>query len=121
MLKWMILASLGYAVLTVFMVSVHDYMDAFVSLTITFIFIFGLRDALKNDRTGTAHAITGSLIGLIFGTYYIIEILAIAFDDLINDGVFKFKPISTFVITLILISFNLFIFFKYKIQLKSKR
>lgn len=121
MFKMMILASLGYAVLTAFMISVYDYMDAFVSLTITFIFIFGFKDALKNDKAGTAHAITGSLIGLIFGAYYIVEILSLAFDSLINDGHFKFKPVSTFVITLILISFNLFIFYKYKTQLKSKK
>ncbi|MCL5033378.1 MAG: hypothetical protein M1542_09070 [Thermotogae bacterium] len=121
MFKLMILASFGYAVLAIFMVLSRDYMDAFVALTITLIFIFGLSDVFNNKKSGTAHAITGSIIGLIFEIYYVTALLAAAFDSLINNGAFEFKPLSNFFIATVLFIFNLYLFFHLKVEFKNKK
>ncbi len=117
----MILALLGYSLLTLFMILSHDYMDAFVALTIDLIFIFGLHENMSNKKTGSAHAITGSILGLIFGTYYVIALLAAAFDSLINNGIFEFKPLLNFFIVIVLLPFNLYLFFHLRTEFKSKK
>jgi|YelNatPaOPRAMG01_1025707.scaffolds.fasta_scaffold38955_2 hypothetical protein len=121
MFKLMILASFGYAVLTIFMVLSRDYMDAFVALTITLIFIFGLFDVFNNKKSGIAHAMTGSIMGLIFGVYYVIALLAAAFDNLINNGTFEFKPFLNFFIAMVLFIFSLYLFFHLRVEFKNKK
>jgi len=107
--------------LAIFMVLSHDYMDAFVALTITLIFIFGLYDDLGKSKSGIAHAITGSIMGLIFDTYYVIALFAASFDGFINDGVFEFKFFSNLFIVLILFAFNLYLFFHLRVKFKNQR
>lgn len=121
MFKLMILASAGYTILAIFMLISRDYMDAFVALTVTFIFIFGLYDTLNDKKSGTAHAITGSILGIIFETYYVIALFASTFDGLINNGTFEFKPLSNFFIALAIFPLNLYLFFHLRVEFKNKK
>ncbi len=118
MRKYMIAGISGFITLSIFMTLYHDYMDAFVSLTITFIFIFGLTE--NSSKTALAHLLSGNIIGMIFNGYYMISILANAFGALVDHGKFEFTPVITFLITLIVIFFNIVSFFKFKDQFKKK-
>lgn len=109
----------GFIILSVFMIFYHDYMNAFVSLTISFIFIFGLIES-SNKKSAFAHLISGNVIGMIFNVYYMISVMANGFDSLINDGEFKFNPLVTFLISTITLCFNAFSLLKFKDQLKAK-
>ncbi|MGC8705261.1 MAG: hypothetical protein ACP5RU_07390 [Athalassotoga sp.] len=119
MRKYIITGIAGFITLSIFMILSHDYMDAFVTVTISFIFAFGLLEN-SDKKTALAHLLTGNIIGMIFNVYYMISILANAFDTLINDGRFEFTPVITFLITIIVLLFNILSFFKFKDQFKKK-
>ncbi|BBJ28276.1 hypothetical protein ATHSA_1179 [Athalassotoga saccharophila] len=114
----MIAGMAGFITLGVLMIIYHDYMNAFVSITVTFIFIFGLTE--NSSKTALAHLLSGNIIGMIFNVYYMISVLANAFDTLINDGKFEFTPVITFLITVIVLFFNVVSFFKFRDQFKKK-
>ncbi|WP_161848187.1 hypothetical protein [Athalassotoga saccharophila] len=118
MRKYMIAGMAGFITLGVLMIIYHDYMNAFVSITVTFIFIFGLTE--NSSKTALAHLLSGNIIGMIFNVYYMISVLANAFDTLINDGKFEFTPVITFLITVIVLFFNVVSFFKFRDQFKKK-
>lgn len=79
-----------------------NYMDAFVALTISFVFIFGLADIFSNKRRGMAHVLTGGLMGIIFAAYYAIEYVSSGFSSLISDGIWSSSCLINFLGTMIL-------------------
>ncbi len=92
----------GYALLGANLIANVNYMDAFVALTISAVFAFGLLDVFSAKKRGAAHVLTGGLLSMIFTVYFMIEQFANGFESVISNGVWKIEEKGSLLFSLFL-------------------
>ncbi len=102
-MSWLaIFMASGYALLGMDLIADMNYMDAFVALTVSAVFAFGLLDVFSAKKRGAAHVLTGGLLSMIFTVYFVIEQIANGLETLISDNTWKLEEKSALLFAVLL-------------------